>query len=78
MIVSSIEASEGTGLGVAAMLRSSGSDSGAAVEQIEESFEPDSGPLKLWAGRAAIVREWVKITCYGWLYWIWGPAVSEV
>ena len=36
MIVSSIEASEGTGLGVAEMLRSPESDSEAAVKQIDE------------------------------------------
>ena len=53
------------GLGVAAMLRSSGSDSEAAFKQIEESFEPDSGPLMLWAGRAALVRERVKVNCLG-------------
>ena len=33
------EASEGTGLGVVAMLRSSGSDSEAAVKQTKESFD---------------------------------------
>ena len=48
--MSLIEVSEGAKLTVAAMLRFSESDSEAAVEHVEESFEPDSGPLKQWAG----------------------------